>query len=358
VALPMYTLRLFHQADPSRQIEARDLVEGELAIGRDAGVDWTLADPARTISRQHCVVALKNGAISLRDTSANGVYVGPSRRRVEPQAPTPLSAGDTIQFGDFLILVEESRSFAPAPATGTAGDSPFDAPFHRPILDDRAVGADSLAIPSEWADPGPAPAAPSDGSLLDAFCAGAKLDASSFSGEDPVVVMQRLGEVYRQMVLGLGDLMQERTSAKSGYRMERTRVHAAGNNPFKWAAPQRVAVDLLQGGAAGFLVGPAAVTASFADLKKHLLCMLAGMRAAIGASIDGLSPEAVETALEGQSFMLRAKVSWAEYVKLHEAFRRQAQGDPDSALNRAFARAYERRLDELDGLGLETQGPA
>ncbi|HEY3697004.1 MAG TPA: type VI secretion system-associated FHA domain protein TagH [Phenylobacterium sp.] len=351
----MYTLRLFHQADPSRQLEARDLDEGELAIGRDAGADWAISDPARTLSRQHCVVVLKDGAISLRDTSANGVYLGAERRRLAPQAQTLLSAGDTIQLGDFVIVVEEGHSFAPPPADD---DSPFDAPFHRPILDDSAIGAESLAIPFDWADAPPAAAPPSDGSLLDAFCAGAKLDASAFAGEDPAVVMQRLGEVYRQMVLGLGDLMQERTSAKSGYRMERTRVHAEGNNPFKWAAPQRVAVDLLRGRETGFLTGPAAVTASFGDLKKHLLCMLAGMRAAIGATLDGLSPEAVEAALERQSYMLRAKVNWAEYVKLHGAFRQQAQGEPDSVLNRAFAQAYERRLDELDSLGELTQGPA
>ena len=46
------------------------------------------------------------------------------------------------------------------------------------------------------------------------------------------------------VVLGMTDLMDERTSVKADYRMDRTTVRAEGNNPFKWARPQRLAVDL------------------------------------------------------------------------------------------------------------------
>jgi predicted component of type VI protein secretion system len=344
----MYTLRLFHQADLSRELEARSLDEGDLAIGRDAAADWTIADPARTLSRRHCVLTLRDGALSLCDTSANGVYLGAARHRLDQRTPTPVASGDAFQLGDFVIVVDEQRSFA------AFDDSPFDAPFRHPILDDSQVGAEHLEVRTDWPDALPAsPAQPpsSDGALLEAFCSGAGLDASAFSGHDPAVVMHRLGEVYRQMVLGLGELIQDRSSAKSRYRIERTRVRAEGNNPLKWASPQRVAVDLLRGGGAAFLDGPDAVAAAFVDLKKHQLAMLAGMRAAIAATLDRLGPGAVEAAQERQSYVLKAKVNWAEYLKLYETLRRQAEADPDSPLNRAFADAYERRLEELDALG-------
>jgi type VI secretion system FHA domain protein len=207
-------------------------------------------------------------------------------------------------------------------------------------------------VPSDWSEP--TRATPStDASLLDAFCAGAKLDASLFAGEDPAAVMRRLGAAYQQMVLGLGDLMSERTSLKSGYRMERTRVRAEGNNPFKWASGQRLAADLLRSNQEGFLPGPQAVGASFADLKKHLLCMLAGMRAAIGETLQVLSPEAIEAPLKGQSFVLKTKgqVCWTEYAKRHAEVLQRAVDDPGSALNRAFVTAYESRLQELDTTG-------
>jgi type VI secretion system FHA domain protein len=187
--------------------------------------------------------------------------------------------------------------------------------------------------------------------MLEAFCAGARLDASSFSGEDPAEVMRRLGAVYQQMVLGLADLMNERTSVKTEYRLERTTVRAEGNNPFRWAPAQRVAVDLLRPRDDGFLSGPAAVKVSFEDLKKHLLCMLAGLRAALASTLDSLSPEAVEGQMGGRSFLTnRGGAAWHEYGRLYAEFRRRAGDDPDSPINREFRAGYGRRLQELDAM--------
>ena len=358
----MFTLRLFHQDDPFRQIDAREFEDGELAIGRDAASDWTIADPERTVSRHHCVLAARDGALTLRDTSANGVFVGPDGRRLPSDTQAPLMPGETIRLGEYLIVVE-GRSFAsdasakdvpPQAQTGSAGVSAcaFDAPFAHPILHDAKVNGAALKIPADWAEADAAPAGPTDGSLLDAFCAGAKLDASLFAGEEPAEVMRRLGEVYQQMVLGLCDLMDDRTSVRSDYRMDRTRVHAEGNNPFKWAPGRRLAVDLLRRGQHGFLSGPQAVGASFADLKKHILCVLAGMRATISETLDVVDPQAVERSLKPQSFMLKTKAQafWSEYARRHAEIHRLAADDADSPLNKAFAAAYERRLQELDSL--------
>ena len=345
----MVTLRLFHQSDPFRQIEARTLAEGELTIGRDAAADWIIPDPDRAVSRLHCVVALKDGRVSLRDTSSNGVFLGEARTRLAPLEPTQVSLGETFRLGEFMIVIDGPLADISADGAG------FDAPFRQPMLKDMAVRGQDVAVPSDWSprEAPPEPGRPlADGSLLEAFCAGARLDASAFSGEDPLEVMRRLGAVYQQMVLGLGDLMSERTTLKTEYRMTRTTVHAEGNNPFKWAPAHRVAVDLLRARDDGFLSGPGAVKASFEDLKKHLLCMLSGLRAALGATLDNLDPAAVEEALKGRSFMLqgRAAAAWGEYVKLYADFRQEAGDNPDSPANRAFRTAYERQLQELDSL--------
>lgn len=348
--LPVITLRLFHQSDPFRQIEARVMPEGELTIGRDAAADWVIPDPDRAVSRLHCVVALKDGRVTLRDTSSNGVRLGETRTRLAPLEPTPAPLGETFRLGDFMIVIDGADMAADLFEGGG-----FDAPFNQPLLRDTTVRGEDVSIPTEWTAgdslfEAPRPAA--DGSLLEAFCAGAKLDASAFSGEDPQEVMRRLGAVYQQMVLGLGDLMGERTTLKTEYRMTRTTVRAEGNNPFKWAPAHRVAIDLLRARDDGFLSGPAAVKASFEDLKKHLLCMLAGLRAALGATLDNLDPEGIEDALKGKTYFLqgRAAAAWADYVRLYDDFRRQAGDNPDSPPNRAFRAAYERQLQDLDAL--------
>jgi predicted component of type VI protein secretion system len=127
-------------------------------------------------------------------------------------------------------------------------------------------------------------------------------------------------------------------------------VRSGGNNPFRWAGAQRVAVDLLRGNGEEFLSGPAAVQASFGDMKKHLLCLMEGLRAALDATLGALSPAAVDARLADQSFFLKGKnaAAWSVFVSMHEQFRKEASEDPDSLVGREFRAAYARRLAELD----------
>jgi predicted component of type VI protein secretion system len=362
----MLVLRLFHQSDPFQQIETRALAAGEVTIGRDAEADWVLADPNRAISRTHCVLELGDGRLTVRDLSANGIFVGADRIRPAAGVAHPLAVGESVRLGDYLILVETAASPDAGPiaeesasaAADAAAQAAFDAPFSRPMLQVQPITGETLAVPTEWkAGPAAVRTTPSDGSLLDAFCAGARLDSSAFAGDEPAEVMRRLGAVYQQMVLGLSDLMGERTSVKTEYRMTRTTVRAEGNNPFKWAPAERVAVDLLRSRDDAFLSGPAPVKASFEDMKKHLLCMLAGQRAALASTLDNLSPKRVEAELKGQSFVLKNKAAaaWEEYVRLYGELRQRADDDADSPINREFRAAYERLLQDLDSLGARPQ---
>ncbi|MGE0533083.1 MAG: type VI secretion system-associated FHA domain protein TagH [Hyphomonadaceae bacterium] len=354
----MITLRLFHQADPFRQIEARTLDNGELVIGRDPAASWFVSDPDCELSRQHCKIACEGGEVQLTDMSANGVYVGPERRRAPRGEAMALTSSDMLHLGQFLILMEQSAA-QPQPANdrqAPASPSALDAPFDAPMLMQRAPSAEAFAVLSDWAGAA-APLATrpgaSNATLLDAFCDGARLDASAFAGEDPADVMRRIGAVYQQMVLGLGDLMSERTSLKAEYRMERTTVGASGNNPFKWAPTQRVAVDLLRQREDGFLSGAAALKASFEDLKKHLLCLAEGSRAAISAAMDNLSPAAAESEVKGQStlFMAKSEACWRAHQKRHEELTLEARERADGRINRAFRDGYEQHLRALDELG-------
>ena len=133
------------------------------------------------------------------------------------------------------------------------------------------------------------------------------------------MLMERAGALYRRMVLGLSDVLGERTALKNEYRMVRTTIQPQDNNPFKWAPPQKVASELLRPAEEGYLDGPEAVSQSYADVKKHLLCMLAGLRAALGSSLDALAPERIEEAIKDQSFVLkpRGAVAWGEYQRVH-----------------------------------------
>ncbi|MHB8530946.1 MAG: type VI secretion system-associated FHA domain protein TagH [Caulobacteraceae bacterium] len=320
----MFTLRLFRSGNPGAEIESRRLTSGEIVVGRDPEASWSIEDPSLTISRRHCVLAVEENRLVLKDTSANGVFIG--ERRAPAGTATRIDPGEALRLGDFIILAERAP-----PAAGRRN---------------RRGVAPVAGAPRE------APAIHADAALFDAFCRGAGLEVSAFSAEDPAELMRQLGQVYREMITGLGALMSERTAIKSDYRMDRTSVRAMGNNPFRWAPASRVAIDVLKGREEGFLTGARAVKASFEDLKLHMVCTLAGMRAALAQAIDGLSPPAVEQRMQGRSFVLKNKAAayWGEYVALHAALAGAAAEDSRGEVNARFRAAYEEKLLELEAM--------
>lgn len=189
-----------------------------------------------------------------------------------------------MRLGDFRILATE------APPDDIAGQETRTLVLTPPL-------GDSIAVPSDWTDTPAPPKAPAaeftSGSLLEAFCDGAGLDASLLAREDPVEIMRRVGGVYRQVVLGIGDLMSERATARSRYQMTRTTISGANDNPFKWAPTQRLSIDLILGGSHCFLSGPAALQSSFRDIKRHLVATFAGLRGSLREAIASFEPSSL-----------------------------------------------------------------
>lgn len=267
----------------------------------------------------------------------------------------------------------------------------FDAPFTGPILrEPDAPPPEAVRIPSNWdvaatspqagtpdageeraspilprpaATPPPPAAAgagadaaePAGQALFDAFCAGARLSPDTFAGEDRARLMERLGALYRQSILGVADLMSERTALKNDFRMVRTTIRAEGNNPFKWVPPQRIAVELLRAeDGAGYTTGERALNEALHDVKAHMLCMLAGMRAALAATFDLLAPSEIEQRVARGGFVIpgqKGAAAWTEYADTFATLRREADDSAEGPINRAFRDAYEAQLKQLDGRG-------
>jgi type VI secretion system FHA domain protein len=144
--------------------------------------------------------------------------------------------------------------------------------------------------------------------------------------------------------------MSERTAAKAEHLLEHTSVRPAGNNPFRWANPQRIAVDLLREDHQGFLSGAAAVQASFSDVRKHLIGVSAGMRSALHATMEALSPKVMEARVSARPglFLGRAAAAWREYVGAYQRFWAEANQDTDGLVNREFRAGYARRSRKSD----------
>jgi predicted component of type VI protein secretion system len=333
----MYLLKLFHQSDPARPIAARMASEEVIRVGRDPASDWMIADDECEISRHHLELHMRSGRLLLKPLGANGVFGGSSAERLANGEEFPLSVGDRFRFGKYSILGDATPLASSNGADNAARTMIHAAPF-----------GDSVAIPTEWDDAPDVQLTAGDGSLLEAFCEGAKLNSSAFSAEDPAEVMRRAGEVYRQMVIGLAALMGERTHAKAQNHIDRTTIGAKDNNPFKWAPTQRLAIDLLAARDGGFLTGATAIKASIEDLKKHLISTLAGFQSSMKALVGLTAPSAIQQAAQKQSLLQsREAASWSAYQEIHSALVRQICEGEDGPLNQAFIEAYHAKMREL-----------
>jgi predicted component of type VI protein secretion system len=303
----MVTLRLIDERDPFRPAASRELDAGEISVGRDATADWRIDDPDRRVSRLHCVFSVdRDGGVTVRDTSSNGVFRETGARLPLGQ-PMPLAIGEGVRIGNFMIYVDRAVVVPPAYAEGASRATM--APIGQP------------SVP--------------DGVLIEAFCQGAQIDASAFAGQDPAELLHNLGAIYRETVIGLAQLMNDRSAVRQGVDLEHTSIGAYANNPFKWVSPARVALDLLRGGNDAFMAGADAVSGSFRDLRSHLAALTGAARSAIAMTLATLDPAAIEeeAARSGGLFGSgRTAASWNEFRKLHQSLASSSERDASQAL--------------------------
>ena len=325
----MYMLQLFDADDMIQPLDARLIREGLIRVGRDADTDWPIADPDCALSRAHCELSVDRDGLTLRALGANGVFDADTGERFPDAVDVVLPVPSALRLGRFKMVATH------APHGDLEVDSALTMVLTPPL-------GSSVEVPSDWADAG-APTVACEGSLLEAFCEGAGLDCSLLSGEEPTEIMRRAGAVYRQMVLGIGDLMAERDTARRRYRLTRTTISGADNNPFKWAPTQRLAIDLLLVESSGFLSGPAALKASFRDVKRHLVATFAGLQGSLRAAIGSFDPARIDTAIADRVTMLksRAGLQMAEVAERHADLTRQIAEATPGSLDRAFVTAYD-----------------
>ncbi len=336
----MYIFRLFTLDDAVTPVDARLLANGTLKIGRDPAADWVMVDPDREISRTHLTMRVEDGDLFLNCSGANGVFDAMTEERLPDNHDILLAPPASILIGRYRMMAEH----APQAVTGHTGME------NGTLLMSAPIGA-SIQVPTDWIDAPTIPAMTA-GSMFDAFCEGAGLEASAFSAEDPAEILRRAGAVYRQMVLGVGDLMAERDRVRGHYRLAHTTIGGENNNPFKWAPTQRLAIDLLLASEQSFLSGPEALNTSFRDIKKLLVATFRGFQHSLKTAVASFNPEAIVAATEGPGSLLKGKaaVQWDEACRRHQALSAELAGQP-GALDQAFVKAYGAASADLEGQG-------
>jgi type VI secretion system FHA domain protein len=190
-----------------------------------------------------------------------------------------------------------------------------------------------------------------DGALLAAFLEGAGMQDTP--PKDPPAAMLSLGKAFRNMVAGLRAVMMGRAAIKSEFRIEQTMIQARGNNPLKFSAGDDDALAALLGaGRRSDMAAHEAVADALRDIRLHELATIAAMQTAVRSVLEGLDPAKlrVEAERSGGMTLLPAQKkarAWDGYEALDTRTVQALADDFDSVFGKAFARAYERSLQEI-----------
>ena len=190
-----------------------------------------------------------------------------------------------------------------------------------------------------------------DDALLAAFLEGAGMQDAAVqgSGGDDA----GLGKAFRDLVAGLRAVLIARAQIKSEFRIEQTMIQARGNNPLKFSAGDDDAWPRCS--------GPDAAPTWRRTRRWRMRCATSGCtswrrwrrcRPRCARCSTGLDPAKLRVEAEqgGGMTLLPAQKkarAWDAYEALHARTVQALADDFDSVFGKAFARAYERALQEI-----------
>ncbi len=268
-------------------------------------------------------------------------------------APPPAQAAppEQPQGRSFSATADDTNTDTVVPSTAAMPGDPTEVP-------QAPAAAPSPQPPA--AAPVPAPAAVGaavaasgpDAATL-AFLKALGADDVRIEPSDTVPTMSRLGHVLRIMIEGIREILMTRTSIKSEFRIEQTRISAGGNNPLKFSiSPEQAIEAMVKTKAKGYLDAADAADQALKDIKAHEVAMVSGMEAALKGVLAKLDPAELESKIEaggGFGSMLKSKKAryWEVYEKMYAEISDQAENEFHDLFAKEFARAYQEQLEKL-----------
>ncbi len=180
---------------------------------------------------------------------------------------------------------------------------------------------------------------------LDAFFRGAGLQPARLDEKQAEQVLHKLGQIMREVVLGLSENLHVRAEQKNVMRLPTTAIQPQNNNPLKFSASVEEALNnLLFRDSAEHLSAVDAVREIFGDVKQHQQHLVSAMRAAVVDYIGRLDPEELENKIGRGNALLGAANKlkyWDLYKDLFQVVSQCQPGQFPHQFIEELARAYE-----------------
>ena len=379
------------------------------SIGRSLGNNWVLQDGKRYVSSRHAAIDFRSGSYYIVDVSRNGVYVNNGTSPVGNTKPQRLFNGDRIRIGEYEMVADIIES---ASEHDQLSDERHVDPVDQARQVDKpdltgielvsehemtAVGIEDLLLESaeasvlkraamkaaagmthETETSAPkkipksllgrednrqrTPAAPKDlpesspSVALYAFLKGAGLRPMDLEDQEASVMLHQLGQLMRELVIGLTDSLHFRAEQKNKLRIPGTIIQAKNNNPLKFSAGVDEALGALNSEpSAEYQNAIHSTREAFQDIKIHQEAMLDAARIALSDFVERLDPDELEQSFDhgkkrntfiGAANKLRY---WDMYRDIFQALSQRAPGQFPQIFADEFSRAYEEEVARLEG---------
>lgn len=298
--------------------------------------------------------------LDLTDLLADGAMLSASDAPRGPdKSPRPAQRPTQSGFASLLEMSGEVPGLA-APPPATPGTRNEDWQMQTRPYDRRTLAA--LTSPAALArEPRRTSAEPERprrtlersgevGEGIEAFCRGAGIDPSALDRDTQNALLTLAGQMLRETVLGLMEVLKSRTDAKSRLRLDQTTIQPRENNPLKFSASvDEAVVRLLDPHGSRFLGPIEAIRDSFASIRSHQSATTAAIQAAVDGLMKRLEPRELEErfdrglrrgALLGAANKMKY---WDLYTEFYNALnQRNEQGLPQ-VFAEEFARTYAAR---------------
>lgn len=254
--------------------------------------------------------------------------------------------------------VAPARADQPAPET--SAQTPWNLatrriePYRNPrrAATSEAVKLDAESLTAARSEP--VAAASNDAAGLHSLCRGAGIDVASIPAHMQGQVLQVAGQILREVMFGLMDVLHTRTELRNRFRIPQTTIRPAENNPLNFSAGIEEALrKLFEQGGNRYLGPVESVRESFREIKAHHQAMAAGMQAAFGEVLMRLDPAELQERFDrglkrgGLLGATNKMKYWDLYAELYQGLGVTRQGDLPHLFVEEFARNYEAKLTEL-----------
>ena len=189
--------------------------------------------------------------------------------------------------------------------------------------------------------------------MINAFLEGAGIANLNLPGGVTPQSMRMLGEVLRETVQAMLDLLLARAMLKRELRAEVTMIVARENNPLKFSPNVEAALGHLLAPQRGYMQPLEAVRDACNDLRSNQFAFMAGMRAALAGVLQRFDPDQLEKRLKQKSMLDsllpggRKARMWDLFSDLYEDVSKEAEDDFHQLFGREFLRAYEAQVAKL-----------